>query len=428
MGKACAEVNDLFLYRPKMLAPHLAFDDHAHLARTWGDLMAGRWSVLAVLFAVRATMGFQFQSVAAVAPIVARDFGIDLADIGLLIGLYLAPGVAIALPGGAIGRRFGDKSAVLVGLALMFLGGVLMAFVPTWPAQIAGRLVAGFGGVLLNVMMSKMVTDWFAGREIASAMAIFVNSWPVGIALALVVLPPIGAVHGASAVYLISAAAVALGLVALAVFYRAPPVLPGAVNAGAIPTGNALAAVVVAGLIWSLYNVAFAMIFGFGPTMLTERGWSIAAAGSAVSVVMWLTMLSVPVGGLLADWTRRNDIFIVLGGAVLAAGLVFASRTEAVLPAFVALGIVCGLPAGAIMSLPSRVLEPATRALGMGIFFTVYYIGMFIAPAVAGWLAARLGNAGAAFDFGAAMLLIGIALVWVFQRLASRLPSPAPVV
>ena len=134
--------------------------------------MTGRWGILAMLFTVRATMGFQFQSVAAVAPILTRDAGIGLADIGLLIGLYLAPGVAIALPGGALGRRFGDKTMVLVGLALMMLGGLLMAFWPSWSAQVAGRVIAGLGGVLLNVLMSKMVTDWFAGREIASAMAL----------------------------------------------------------------------------------------------------------------------------------------------------------------------------------------------------------------------------------------------------------------
>ena len=45
-----------------------------------GEPMAGRWSILAVLFAVRATMGLQFQSVAAVAPLLTRDFGLGLAD------------------------------------------------------------------------------------------------------------------------------------------------------------------------------------------------------------------------------------------------------------------------------------------------------------------------------------------------------------
>jgi len=45
----------------------------------------------------------------------------------------------------------------------------------SWTVQIAGRLVAGAGVVLLNVQMTKMVADWFAGREIATAMAIFVK-------------------------------------------------------------------------------------------------------------------------------------------------------------------------------------------------------------------------------------------------------------
>ena len=52
--------------------------------------MANRWSILALLFAVRTTMAFQFQSVAALAPLIQRDFGVNLADIGLAIGLYLA--------------------------------------------------------------------------------------------------------------------------------------------------------------------------------------------------------------------------------------------------------------------------------------------------------------------------------------------------
>ena len=48
-------------------------------------MLRNRWSMLAVLSAVRRTMGFQFQSVAAVAPLRGRDFGVGLADIGILI-------------------------------------------------------------------------------------------------------------------------------------------------------------------------------------------------------------------------------------------------------------------------------------------------------------------------------------------------------
>jgi MFS family permease len=68
------------------------------------------------LFAVRGTIAFQFQSVAVVAPLLTSQFGASLADVGVLIGLYFAPGVVLALPGGAIGQRFGDKRTALATL------------------------------------------------------------------------------------------------------------------------------------------------------------------------------------------------------------------------------------------------------------------------------------------------------------------------
>src|ERR1700736_2829573 len=118
-------------------------------------------------------------------------------------------------PGGAIGQRFGDKRTVLGAPLLMLIGGLAMALSNSWTAQIAGRLVAGAGGVLLNVQMTKMVADWFAGKEIATAMAVFVNSWPAGIALSLLTLPSIGTAYGVSVVYFAVAALIGFGLVLL---------------------------------------------------------------------------------------------------------------------------------------------------------------------------------------------------------------------
>src|ERR1700752_3196364 len=192
-------------------------------------------------------MAFQFQSVASMSPAMMKEYGVGLAEIGLLISLYLAPGLAFALPGGEIGRRFGDKRVVLFGLVLMIAGGLVMAHAPTWGWQVAGRALAGVGGVLLNVLMSKMVTDWFAGKEMATAMAIFVNSWPVGIAMALILLPPIAGGAGVSSALLFTSALVALGMVALAGLYRAPPAAQTAGPASAArPGGTTLLAVIVA--------------------------------------------------------------------------------------------------------------------------------------------------------------------------------------
>src|SRR5258708_3926203 len=284
----------------------------------WGCGVRNRWMILAVLFVVRFTMAFQFQSVAAIAPLLGTQFGVSLADIGVLIGLYLTPGIALALPGGAIGQRFGDKRTVLGALMLMLIGNLAMALSDSWTGQIAGRLVAGAGGVLLNVQMTKMVADWFAGREIATAMAIFVNSWPAGIALSLLTLPLIGTAYGVSAVYFAMSALIGFGLVLLAATYKSPSNSKIAAATSARLDRNAAIAVVAAGLIWGLYNVGFAMIFSFGPSMLVERGWSIAAAGSIISIVLWGAGLSVSLGGFLADRRRRPRLILVVGRTAVA--------------------------------------------------------------------------------------------------------------
>ena len=384
--------------------------------------MTQRWKMLAVLFVVRLSMAFQFQSAASLSPAIMEAYGVGLADIGILISLYLAPGIAFALPGGEVGRRFGDKRVVLFGLILMVAGGVLMAFAPSWHWQIAGRIVAGIGGVLLNVLMSKMVTDWFAGKEIASAMAIFVNSWPAGIALCLLALPAVAAANSLSVALWLTIAFCASGFVLLAACYRAPSRLEttGTAPPAAWPRWPVIQAMIVAGTIWGLFNAALGMVFGFGTVLLVQRGWSLAAAGSATSLVLWIVSLSVPFGGFLADRTGKH-IEIMLGGfALFAVALLAATRTDAVIPAFIVLGLVGGLSAGPIMSLPVRVLTPPSRAVGMGIHFTLFYALVVAAPIVAGSLSTRFGTAGTAFDFAALMLALCIPAYWLFNRLARR--------
>ena len=387
------------------------------------EALQNRWTILAVLFTVRLTMAFQFQSVAAVAPLLGPAFGVGLADIGTLIGFYFAPGMALALPGGAIGRKFGDKQTVLAALLLMLIGGLGMALSDSWSVQIAGRLISGAGGVMLNVQMTKIVADWFAGKEIATAMAIFVNSWPAGIALSLLALPLIGSDHGIEAVYLAVAALIGAALLLFALTYQPPA---KGTSAEATPSvrldRGAATAVVTAGLIWGLFNIGFAMIFSFGPTMLVERGWSISAAGSVISCALWLGVASVPLGGLLADRSGRPSLVLIAGCIVSAMLMVALPRSNAVIPIVVALGMVFGLPAGPMMSLPARVLKAETRAIGMGIFYTLYYATMMLGPAVGGALAKRTGSTAITLDFGAGLLLLCPVLLLGFNRISRVIP------
>jgi hypothetical protein len=72
------------------------------------------------------------------------------------------------------------------------------------------------------------------------------------------------------------------------------------------------------------------------------------------------------------------------------------------------------------MSLPARVLQPATRAVGMGLFFATYYGCMMLGPVIGGALAKWTGSAAAAFDFGAAMALACPVLLVAFNRITGE--------
>ncbi|HKU08859.1 MAG TPA: MFS transporter [Bradyrhizobium sp.] len=380
--------------------------------------MRNRWGILAILFLVRLAMPLQFQSVGAVAPLLGSSFGMSLADIGLLIGLYFTPGVALALAGGGLGQRFGDKQTVVAGLIVMVVGELAMASSPTWTLQVGGRLVSGAGGVLLTVQMTKMVTDWFAGREIATAMAIFINAWPVGLGLSLLILPAIGTTFGVATVYVAVAALIGTALPLLLIGYRSPETASHAAGKAERLDRRTTLALIVAGLIWGSYNIGPATIFSFGPALLVERGWSIAAAGSTISIVLWVSVPFVPLAGYLADRLKRPEAIFIGGGCLVFAALVAAlAHANAVPFIIIALGVTIGLPAGSIMSLPPRVLAPATRAIGMGIFFTIYYVAMMLGPVIGGAFAKWAGGAAAAFDFAAVALIASPLLLWVFNRM-----------
>jgi cyanate permease len=134
-------------------------------------------------------------------------------------------------------------------------------------------------------------------------------------------------------------------IVLLTIAYRSPADAAVASTTSLRLDRNAAIAVIAAGLIWGLFNVGFAVIFSFGPSLLVERGWSIASAGSTISIVLWLAVVSVPLGGFVADWTKRPELVLVAGCVVFAMLMTALPRSGSVVLIVVALGLISGQPA-----------------------------------------------------------------------------------
>jgi predicted MFS family arabinose efflux permease len=378
--------------------------------------MSPRWQALLALTLARAAMGFQFQSVAAVAPLMAESLGLDKAQLGWLIGLYLLPGVAFALPGGLLGRRFGDKRLVLVGLVLMAAGGLWLAHAGSYAEANAARFTSGIGAVMLNVLVTKMVTDLFEGRERLLALSVLINSWPIGIGLALLVIGPLGALAGWHWGLFASALFATIGFVLVAAVCRPAPAAAAQDAASGLGLGVLTRLewrlLRIGSLPWLLYNAAFQIVVSFLPSFLVGSGRGIAQAGSLVAFNTVLFVVGVQAGGVLLRRAAHPDRLCHASIVAWCASLLFIADGAAPLPWLAIGGLLGGIPAAALISVPGELLRPESRNAGMGVFFTVYYFGCAVLPTLAGALYDRAGGPAAlwmaaALAFGATLTLGG---------------------
>ncbi|TMQ15835.1 MAG: MFS transporter [Candidatus Rokuibacteriota bacterium] len=386
--------------------------------------MANRWTALALVFLTRTSMGFQFQSVASVAPLMIADLGLSYTQLGTLTGLYMLPGVLFAATGSLIGQRLGERRVVLGGLGLMVLGGIVTASAAGFTAAATGRVLSGIGAVLMNILLAKLVADWFTGKEMSTAMAVMLTSWPVGLGLGQVTLGALAARTSWRTALVATALIAGLGLI-LMLLYRDPPVATPAAPAPGFPLSAADARLAGAGgFVWGCFNASIVVIIVFGPTLLIARGATLADANGVVSLATWLTMVSVPLGGLLSDRRGRSNSFIVAGSLLAAGTMLLIPVISSALLAFSLLGLAIGVAPGAIMALLPRTLPPERVTTAFGVFYTVFYVMMVLTQPAAGFVRDRVGDPAAPIVFAAVVMAVSALGLAIFRRL-QRATRPA---
>lgn len=390
-------------------------------------MIGRRWAVLALLVGVRTSMGLQFQSVGAVSPLMIADLGIGYTELGTLIGAYLLPGVVVAWPGGWLAARFGDRRIVLAGLALMALGGVVTGLAGSFGPALTGRLIAGAGAVLLNVVLAKMVTDWFATGQLVTAMGFLLGAWPLGIALALIFLGGVAEATSWQFVMHLAAALCAAALLSIALGYRSAPDAVAAIDPARRKRLEAaeLWPTVAAGVLWAAYNATLIIVLGFAPAYFAGRGYEVAGAGALTSLVGWTIIPSLPLGGYLAERLAMPAATMAVCFALPAAAIAALPVATTPAPWLILIGIVFGPPGGLIMALPAQVLASARRAAGMGVFFTCYYAGMAALPPLAGLAHDLTGAPAAPFAVASLLMLVSLLALGAFHLLRRYL-EPVP--
>ncbi len=387
--------------------------------------LASRWTLLTLIFFARIGVGFQFIAVAALMSQLQNDLQLGYGEIGLLLGSFMFTAIFLSIPNSIVATFLGDRVTLLGGLGALVIGGIILAESSDFSTALIGRLFGGIGAVFITVTGAKVLTDRFAGKEIATAMSFLGVAWPVGIALGLSVLPFATQWQDWRAAVYLTIVLPAVAAVTLSIM----PVTPEkASERGGEPASQfwkisrrEFRLVILGGLAWTLMSSGGYVVFSsFAPVYLAEQGVTQAEAGLMVSILSWLIIVTIPLGGYLVDRTGQGDKAIWIGCLVAAAAIAMIPVGGPII-VWIVLSAALGITVGAVMALPSEVLSTNSRATGMGVFYTLYYAGTAGLPALAGWLHEITGNVEAVIWFSAVCLVLSPITLLAFRKLQQRM-------
>lgn len=384
-----------------------------------------RWTLpafaaLGGLVAVRLVAGFQFHAAAVVAPLLAAALGLSYTEIGTLIGAYVLPAVLLSVPGGLLAQRYGDRRVLIGALALSALGGALTAVADGLPALLAGRIVSGAGGALVQIIVLKMATDRFTGPRMSTATATALTAWPLGIALALAVL---GAVAESGGWRLALGVSAAWPLASLLFVLMAPRLFPESRRVEPVgPRGFAgagfagLKPAALISLAWLIFNAGFSGFVAFAPTWLAGTGLPLDRAGAAASLTGWALVCAQPWGGWLVERVGRASLVLSTGAVLTALATWGTLATGGWEPMFVIAGIVMGAGPGVLGSRLAMSARIEQRALAFALFATGSGAGSMLGPSLAGAVADLTGSPAASIVLAGALQVLALAPWFVAMR------------
>ena len=173
--------------------------------------------------------------------------------------------------------------------------------------------------------------------------------------------------------------------------------------------------ILAGGLAWPRMSSGGYVVFSsFAPIYVAGQGIAQAEAGFLVSILSWLIIVTIPLGGYIVDRTGRGDTAIWAGCLIAAAAIAMIAIGGPVI-VWIVLSAILGITVGAVMAIPAEILSANSRATGMGLYYTIYYCGTGGLPAVAGWLHAATGNVETAIWFSAICLLLSPVSLMAFR-------------
>lgn len=393
-----------------------------------------------VLFTSAYFLSFFYRSTnAVIAPNLAREMGLDAAQLGLMTSVFFAAFALAQLPIGValdrVGPRWVTSALLFVGAA----GSLIFAGATSFGGLTLGRGIigAGMAGVLMGSI--KAFSAWFPANRVATVSGLLVGIGSTGAIFAATPLALLNQTVGWRAVFVYGAALTIIAGLAILLFARNTP--PGVPWRPGHPADGSLGTVFRDPRFWRVVPLTFFMagalqafqgLWG-GPYLFDGYGLSQVQGGNVLLAIGVGASVGFALGGWLSD--RVGLLRVIIGSAAVftLAQAVLASRPPlwAVWPLFLVFGLTGAanilLLANIRQMFPSALGGRAISAVNLfgigGAFVLQWWMGMIIGA----FPAAEVGHyAPQAFTaaLGFTAVGTGLALLWY---LPLRRAEPVPL-
>jgi MFS family permease len=152
---------------------------------------------------------------------------------------------------------------------------------------------------------------------------------------------------------------------------------------------------------------------------MAVRGESLVLTGVVLTIATWANVPATMLGGGLAARFGAFRIFM-LGTMALVIGIGGTALVDWPVPLALIVGILGAFHPGVIMAVGTLSAHPENRAVGMGLFYSMYYAGGAVVPALCGKAADLTGNPAGALLAAAAVSALAIPMYLLHRRLAAH--------
>ena len=391
-----------------------------------------------------------------VLPLFAKEFGVGTMAIGLVVGVFGLARLAVNLPAGLVGQRFGRRLLMGGGLLLSATGISLTGTSRGIPEMVAWRFVAGAGSAMYVTGAMSFIADISTPENRGRLMSLQQGSLLLGADIG----PTIGGLVADLLGYRwpFYLAGMLAGSAALWILARLPETRPLAQEspdrqlagpAGGRTRGWDIRTVgrLLANPTFLLVSIFTLAVFftrtGSRQTLLPllaveEVGMSATQLGLLFTTMTTINLLLVLPAGALTDRFGRKAV--ILPGALLSlVGLslfAWAGNLWVFFGAAMVLGCGTGVIGPAPAAFAGDLAPPGRTGVTMGLYRTFGDVGLVTGPVLLGWIAdafggrfANISGMGVAMEFNA-LLLAATALLLVLaarETAGRRRGSPAPI-